>query len=115
MASNKSGDKPSKPQPQPKVSLTTKVKAQLIAAKAQKILPFEMLAQFKREVEMNVAGLSTPEELVEGGRDPAFALYASVQQMVSLFGELLCRCLSFGLSGNGSKSSKMITCRAIRP
>ncbi len=86
MASKKSGgNKPSKS----KVSLTAKVRAQLIAAKAQKILPFEMLAEIKREVEKNEAGLSTPEELVEGGRDPVFALYVSVQQMVSLFAELL--------------------------
>ena len=45
MAKNKSSSsKSSKPQ----VSLTAKVRARVIAAKAQKILPFEMLAQFKR-------------------------------------------------------------------
>ncbi len=61
MAKNKSNiSKSSKPQ----VSLTAKVKARVVAAKAQKILPFEMLAQIKREVETNAAGLATPEELV---------------------------------------------------
>jgi len=84
MAVNKSSSKSSKPQ----VSLTAKVKAAVIAAKARKILPFEMVAQIKREVDKN-AGLATPEELVDGGRDPAFALYVSVQQMVALFAEVL--------------------------
>jgi len=72
----------------PQVSLTAKVNARVIAAKEQKILPFGMLAQIKREVDKN-AGLETPEALVDGGADPAFALYASVQQMVYLFAELL--------------------------
>jgi hypothetical protein len=86
MAKNKSSSNKSAKQ---QVSLTAKVKAQIITAKAQKILPFEMLAQIKREVEKNAAGISTAEELVDGGRYPAFALYASVQQMGSLFAELL--------------------------
>jgi hypothetical protein len=86
MAKNKSNiSKSSKPQ----VSLTAKVRARVVAAKAQKILPFEMLAQIKREVDQNVAALATPEVLVANGRDPVFALYASVQQMASLFAELL--------------------------
>ena len=87
MFKNKSGSKPSKSKP--KVSLTAKVKAQFIAGKSKKILPFEMLAQIKREEEKNAAEISTPEELVEAGSEPAFALYASVQQMMSLFGEVL--------------------------
>ena len=85
MAKNKSSSSKSSKQ---HVSLTAKVKAQIITAKAQKILPFEMLAQIKREVEKN-GGLSSPESLVDGGAEPEFALYASVQQMVSLFAELL--------------------------
>ncbi|MCX6879150.1 MAG: hypothetical protein NTW21_35890 [Verrucomicrobia bacterium] len=73
----------------PPVSITAKVRARLIAAKAQKILPLETLAQTKREMDKNVAALATPEELMEGGRDPVFALYASVQQMLSFCTELL--------------------------
>jgi len=85
MAKNKSNiGKSAKPQ----VSLTAKVRAAVIAAKARKILPFEMLAQFKSEADKNAVP-AAPEALVEGGSEPAFALYASVQQMVSLFGELL--------------------------
>jgi len=85
MAKRKSGVSHSS---KPQGSLAAKVKERVIAAKAQKILPFEMLAQIKREVDKN-AGLATPEVLVDGGADPEFALYASVQQMVSLFAELL--------------------------
>ncbi|MEI7955600.1 MAG: hypothetical protein WCJ66_10570 [Verrucomicrobiota bacterium] len=86
MSNNETGmRKPLKPQ----VSLVAKIKAQLIAAKARKSLSFDMLAQNKREVEEQAAEPSTREALMDGGVDPAFALYASVQQMVSLFARVL--------------------------
>lgn len=72
----------------PSMSITAKIRARLIPAKAQKILPFDMLAQSKREVNHKMAALSTPEELMEAGNDPLFALYASVQQMLSLCSEM---------------------------
>ena len=70
-------------------SIIPKVRARLFAAKAQNILPVDMLAQSKRKVDQNLAALTTPEELIEAGKDPVFALYASVQQMLSLCTELL--------------------------
>ena len=73
----------------PQISITAKVRARMIAAKAQKILPLAPLAQAKRELDQNMAALATPEELVEAGSDPVFALYASVQQMLSFCTELL--------------------------
>lgn len=73
----------------PAVSITSKVRARLIAAKAQKILPLGMLAQSKREVDQSAAALATPEKLIAAGRDAVFALYASMQQMLSLCAGLL--------------------------
>jgi hypothetical protein len=63
-------------------------KGNRIWAKAQKILPLAPLAQAKRELDQNMAALATPEELMEDGGDPVFALYASVQQLRSFCTEL---------------------------
>jgi len=94
--------------------MTAKIRARLIAAKAQKILPLDMLAQSNHEVDQNVAALATPEELMEAGRDPVLALYASVQQMLSLCTELLIEMPELRVSENGSRSCRMTMCQAIR-
>lgn len=70
-------------------TVTGKLRRRFLAEKAQKILPIEMLAESKKKGELLAAAIADPDDLVEAGDDPLFALYASVQHLVSVWGELL--------------------------
>lgn len=75
--------------PKPTTSITEKLKSRLIIARAQRVIPLQELAQARRDVEKNAGVLERPDELVKQGCDPVFALYASVQQLLSLCAEML--------------------------
>jgi hypothetical protein len=75
--------------PEPQKSLTEKLKTRLMIAKAQRIIPLQEVVHARREVEKKNSLLRNPDELVKDGSDPVFALYASVQQLLSLCAEML--------------------------
>ena len=72
-----------------KASLSEKLRAKFIVARAQKIIPLQEFAQIKRDVAANIEGLRSAQEIARSGGDPVFALYASAAQLLSFCCQVL--------------------------